>query len=193
MKAYFTGSIVGKHRYIKDYEHIIALLKKYGCSVKSDHIMNVEPDQIRPLGRKERLAFHEKLEKWIRECDFVVANVSFPSISVGYEIAMALYQHKPVLVLHALSTKAPNLLTDHKNDQVVCEAYTQQTLPEQIVEFIRYAKARVEMRFTFFITPRIAAHLETMAKEHHVPKSVYLRQLLEREINMYVISSITHT
>ena len=144
--------------------------------------MQTDVSRIRLLRREERQAFHSNLESWIKECDFMVANVSFPSISVGYEIAMALHQNKPVLVLHALGTKAPNLLADYKNDQVICEAYTQHTIAELIDEFIRYAKSRVEMRFTFFITPRIAAHLEEMAQKKHMPKSVYLRDLLEREI-----------
>ncbi|MCR4326319.1 MAG: nucleoside 2-deoxyribosyltransferase [Candidatus Roizmanbacteria bacterium] len=182
MKVYFTGSIVGKNEYLKDYQRIIDILHQQGCEVQSDHIMQSSPSSIRMLKREERLAFHAKLERWIQDCDCVVANVSFPSISVGYEIAMALHQNKPVLVLHALGTKAPNLLADSKNDYVICEAYTQHSLPELIEEFIRYTKSHVEMRFTFFITPRIAAHLTEIAKKKHMPKSVYLRDLLEREI-----------
>lgn len=182
MKAYFTASIVARNDYLRDYQQTISELERLGYSVQADHILHSNPEDIRSANRDTRLNFHKKVEEWIRTCDIMVANVSFPSISVGYEIAMALNQNKPVLALYRTSTKPPNLLIDFKNDWVVCEAYSQQTLPSLIEEFHEFSKSRVEMRFTFFITPAIATHLEKAAKRENMPKSVYLRRLIEHDM-----------
>ena len=39
----------------------------------------------------------DKIIKYIKKCDFVVAEVSFPSINVGHEITTALAAGKPVI------------------------------------------------------------------------------------------------
>src|SRR4030042_5477583 len=101
MTVYFTASIVGKKQYLGNYEKIISILKAGGHTVISDHIINTTECQIRMEKKEQRLEFQHRLEKWINSADFVVAETSFPSISVGYEISLALSHNKPVLVLYA--------------------------------------------------------------------------------------------
>ena len=182
MKAYFTASIVGRNKHINAYKTTVRELEKHGIKVQADHILESDSNALHNATPTQRLRFHKQLEDWIHESDIVVANVSYPSISVGYEIAMALNQNKPVLALYEVGTKPPNLLVNYKNDWVVCEAYSQTTLPEIIDEFIRFAQSRTEMRFTFFLSPSQAAHLEHVSRHHNTPKSVYLRNLIEQDM-----------
>ncbi len=106
---------------------------------------------------------------------------SFPSISVGYEISLALHRGKPVLVLYS-SGDPPNLLFYHKDEKLSCEKYTLETVKDIIEEFINYLRGTNDTRFTFFITPKIAAYLERIAKKERIPKSVYLRKLIEKDM-----------
>lgn len=181
MTVYFTASIVGKKHYLSNYLAIINHLKAKSCQVISDHIINSSPRQIYTEKKEERTKFQNQLEKWINSCDFIVAETSFPSISVGYEISFALQQNKPVLVLYAVGNP-PSLLAQHKDENLDCEKYTLSTLPEMIDNFIKYVEGAADNRFTFFITSEIASYLDKVARKEKVPKSVYLRKLIEREM-----------
>jgi len=177
MRAYFTASIVGKKYHLANYQKIISLLKDKGLDVTSDHILNTTEDHIHFESREERLKFQKKLEGWINAADFMVVEASFPSISVGYEIALALHRAKPVLVLYC-EGDPPSLITDNEEDHLACEKYTPTTLPSIVNDFVNYVRGGSDTRFTFFITSEIAAHLEKMAKKHKIPKSVYLRNII---------------
>ncbi len=181
MNVYFTASIVGKKQYLHDYLHIIALLKERKCDVISDHIINATEESIRIETKEERLKFHNQLEKWIRMADFLVAETSFPSISVGYEISLALQHGKPVLILYN-NGDPPSLFAYHKDEQLVCEKYTKDSVAAIIEDFINFAQGSADTRFTFFITPNIASYLEKVARNEKLPKSVYLRKLIEADM-----------
>lgn len=181
MTVYFTASIVGKKYYLSQYLKIIDILKSKRCEVISDHIINSTEAQIRLEKKEDRLKFHQQLEKWIGSCDFVVAETSFPSISVGYEIALALYYNKPVLVLYS-EGNAPSLLVHHKEERIICEKYTLSTVADIIDDFFNYVQGTNDSRFTFFITSEIAAYLDNVSRKEKIPKSVYLRKLIEQKM-----------
>lgn len=178
MNVYFTASIVGKKDYLKNYLKVIEILTKKGNTVQADHILNVTEPEIHMKTREERLKFHRKLETWIQHCDFMVVESSFPSISVGYEISLALQYRKPVLIVYSVGDP-PSLFAYHSDEKIVCEKYTLDSLEEIIDEFIRYVHGASDTRFTFFITPQIAAYLEKVSIKEKIPKSVYLRKLIE--------------
>ena len=181
MTVYFTASIVGKKHYLAKYLAIIHYLKSKNYEVTSDHIINSTSSQIISENKDERIRFQNRLEKWISESDFMIAETSFPSISVGYEISLALQENKPVLVLYS-EGDPPSLLIHHRDENLDCEKYMLSTLPEIIDNFVKYVEGAVDARFTFFITSEIASYLDKVSKKEKVPKSVYLRKLIEREM-----------
>lgn len=181
MTVYFTASIIGKRHYLANYVKIIDILRAKNHQVISDHIIDSTKAQIRFEKKEDRLKFQTKLEKWINSCDFVVAETSFPSISVGYEISLSLSHNKPVLVLYSTDT-APSLLVQHKDEKLICEKYTVATLTEIIDDFINYVQGTSDSRFTFFITAEIASYLEKKSRKEKVPKSVYLRRLIKEDM-----------
>ncbi len=180
MNAYFTASIVGKRQYADNYRRIITYLESKGIPVASAHIMDTTEDHIRMESKSERQKFHATLEKWINACDFMIVEASFPSISVGYEIALALHRAKPVLVL--FTEEAPSLIMNSDEDKLVVEQYTPSTIPDTVDEFLNYIRGANDTRFTFFITPEINAYLAKVSKKDKLPKSVYLRNLIVRDM-----------
>ena len=181
MIVYFTASIVGKKKYLSNYLKIIEVVKNKNFSIISDHIISTTESQIHFETKEERLKFSEQLEKWISSCDFMIAETSFPSISVGYEISVALKLGKPVLILFS-EGHPPSLFAHHKDERLVCEKYTSKILKDIIDDFLNYIQGTEETRFTFFITPKIALHLEEISKKEKMPKSVYLRKLIEKDM-----------
>ena len=177
LKTYFTASIVGKKDFLSDYLKIIDLLKSKDCEVISDHIIRSTVSEVKLENRDDRLKFHKQLESWITNCDFVVVETSFPSISVGYEISLALHLLKPILILYSTGDP-PSLLAHHREEKLVCEKYTLSTLEGIISDFINYVQGTSDSRFTFFITSQIASYLEKVSRKKKVPKSVYLRKLI---------------
>lgn len=181
MKAYFTASVVGKKQYLDKYLSIIHLLEKSGVDASAEHILSATEDKIRLETRNERVALQKKLETLINDADFLVAETSFPSISVGYEIALALHRGKPVLVLYNQGD-SPSLIVNNEEEKLVVEKYTEASLPTIIADFINFVRGGADTRFTFFITSEIGSYLERMGKKTKVPKSVYLRNLIAEDM-----------
>lgn len=181
MKAYFTASIVGKKFHLGKYQKIVDLLTEKDVAVTAEHILRVEEKDIQLQSREKRLAFHQQLEDWINTADFLVAETSFPSISVGYEISMALDRGKPVLILYS-EGDPPSLFAYHENEKIVCEKYTAESLPTIIADFLQFVRGEADTRFTFFISSKQAAYLAKMSRKHRVPKSVYLRSLIDKDM-----------
>lgn len=96
MKIYFAGSIRGGRDDWALYRNIIAVLGKYG-TVLTEHIGNSELEITgEDLADRE---IHDRDLGWLRESDYLVAEVTTPSLGVGFEIAKATEWGKPVLCL----------------------------------------------------------------------------------------------
>lgn len=191
MLAYFTASIIGKKHYLNNYLSVINTLKSKGAEVISNHILKTTEDQIRLETKEERIRFQNQLEIWIRSADFAVAETSYPSISVGYEISHSVHLGRPVLILYS-DGHPPSLLLQHKDAPIVCKKYTYDNLEDIIGEFMHFAQAIHDTRFTFFISREIAAFLTEISKKEKLPKSVFLRNLIEDNMKNYPTRGGSH-
>jgi nucleoside 2-deoxyribosyltransferase len=101
-RIYFCGSIRGGRQLEAAYGIIIQILKHYG-QVLTEHVgePGEESDLDRNLNNRQ---IHDRDLKWIRESDLVIAEVTIPSLGVGYEIARAIEMKKPVLCLFDASS-----------------------------------------------------------------------------------------
>lgn len=96
MDIYFAGSIRGGRADRARYAEIIAQLGVYG-RVLTEHVgdaqLDVAGEQV-----KDR-AIYERDMAWLKAAQAVVAEVTTPSLGVGYEIGKATEWGKPVLCL----------------------------------------------------------------------------------------------
>ncbi len=97
MKIYFAGSIRGGRDDKELYLSIIECLKGYG-EVLTEHIGDAT---ISHLGetKKDVHFIYDRDVAWLRSADVIVAEVTTPSLGVGYEIALAESLGKPTLCL----------------------------------------------------------------------------------------------
>ena len=97
MNIYFCGSIRGGRDLAETYEKMIGMLGSYG-KVLTEHLGSNEEieSKDRILSDKE---IHDRDLQWIVESDLLVAEVTVPSLGVGYEIGRAIEMSKPVLCL----------------------------------------------------------------------------------------------
>ncbi len=98
MKIYFAGSITGGREDVSIYQEIVSMLKKYG-EVLSEHISFFE---ISVMGQTDITAemVYKKDTDWIKEADVIIAEVTTPSLGVGYEVGLAEALGKKVICLH---------------------------------------------------------------------------------------------
>lgn len=95
---YFCGSIAGGRQYLEVYQKIVVYLKAAGRRVLTEHV--VQPDVLALEKKYTAEQIYSRDIEWLRECDCVIAEVSNPSLGVGYEVCYALQIGKPVLCLY---------------------------------------------------------------------------------------------
>lgn len=96
MKIYFAGSIRGGRADWSLYLDIISQLKEYG-DVLTEHIGDSQLDALGESAGDQ--AIHDRDLSWLREAAYLVAEVTTPSLGVGYEIGKATAWGKPTLCL----------------------------------------------------------------------------------------------
>lgn len=97
MKIYFAGSIRGGREEQARYEAILGVLREYG-EVLTEHVADAGLSDKGEDGPNDR-HIHDRDLAWLLEANAVVAEVTTPSLGVGYEIGRAVEAGKPVLCL----------------------------------------------------------------------------------------------
>jgi hypothetical protein len=96
MKIYFAGSIRGGRDDFALYFAIIEQLKAYG-EVLTEHVGDAELQAIGESGSDKDI--HDRDLAWLKTADCLIAEVTTPSLGVGYEIAKAIAWEKRILCL----------------------------------------------------------------------------------------------
>ena len=97
MKIYFAGAIRGGRDDKALYMQLIQELASYG-TVLTEHVGS---EHLTAAGEHRDDAFiYNRDMSWIEEADVIIAEVSTPSLGVGYEIAKAEDMQKQILCLH---------------------------------------------------------------------------------------------
>jgi len=98
MNIYFAGSIRGGREDVKIYQEIITHLGKFG-TVLTEHIADTDLESIgeKDLSDKE---IHDRDLEWLKRSDVLIAEVTSPSLGVGYEIKTAITWKKKILCLY---------------------------------------------------------------------------------------------
>jgi hypothetical protein len=123
------------------------------------------------------------MSKTIANCDVVVCEASFPStISIGHEVSVALDKGKPIIALYQ-PKKEPGVLEGINSERFMLLEYTQKDLKEVLDYGMEGAVEQIDVRFNFFISPKISKYLDKVSKETKTPRAVYLRNLIEEDMD----------
>jgi nucleoside 2-deoxyribosyltransferase len=97
LKIYFAGSITAGRADQPIYEQIVDELRKYG-TIATELIGS--PNLLDKGETMSDKAIHDRDVAWLLASDCVVAEVTNPSLGVGYEIGLATQAKIPVLCLY---------------------------------------------------------------------------------------------
>ncbi len=136
MKIYFAASIRGGRKDQNKYNELIGFLSSK-VEVLTEHVGDLSLGQTGEQDFTDKEIYQRDLE-WLESADAVIAEVTNPSLGVGYELGVAEKLGKPVLCLFDDSDDNRNLSAMISgNHKITTFRYTSlDQAKEEIVSFI---------------------------------------------------------
>lgn len=181
MKVFFTTTPRLKEDAPGLIEKIYDVLDNMGYVLTSEYLRNVDKDEFYQLNNKKVPVYYDEILESLRKADVVIFEASLHSIGVGLLIREALDLGKGVIILHK-KDRYPFLLSGVQDDRLVVSEYTDDKLSEALKDGFEYLSGAVDVRFNFFISPKIGRYLDWISKNKRIPRAVYLRRLIEEDM-----------
>ncbi len=117
MRIFFAGSIRSGRNLLPVYKQIIQLLKKLGHTIVSEHVASTRLEETENKLTDEEI-FKSDI-RFIDECDCLVAEVTMPSIGVGYEICYAVSKGKRVVCVYKKGASVSAMVLGNKGVKAI--------------------------------------------------------------------------
>ena len=141
MKIYFSGSISGGREHEASYQHLVAHLQAQGHAVLSAHV--ADPIALERERDSVPREVFERDVKWVEECEAMIAEVSTPSLGVGYEYGLAVQLGKPVLCVYRSGLRMSKMITGNPAPNLIVAMYSSQAELDTITDrFLTNLKTR---------------------------------------------------
>ena len=112
LKIYFGGSIKGGRSKVEDYKKIVDYLKTVG-TVLDEHVAD---PSLKSTGETiGPVEIYKRDVNWINECDILIAEVTVPSLGVGYEIGYAESLNKKIICLYQANENLSAMIKGNEN------------------------------------------------------------------------------
>ena len=183
MKIYFLASpraiAERKQFFLKTFE----LLAKEGKVIDDlvKRLAKGKTSDFYKAGKKERECRFKRWMKYVSKCDVLVVETSGHSMTLGYVIGKALELNKPVVALCKKGEES-YFVSGIANSKIQIVEYEDDLEEEVLKKILRRAKKMIDVRFNFFVSPEILTYLDWIATNKKVPRSVFLRELIEKQI-----------
>ena len=136
MKIYFAGAIRGGRDETDIYNNIITYLSSK-AEVLTEHVGSSELKTTGETNRSDGEIFLRDME-WLQSADLVIAEVTTPSLGVGYELGIAEKLKIPALCLYRpIKGKRLSAMISG-NEKFNCQTY--QTLDDAKVHIDKFLK-----------------------------------------------------
>ena len=118
MKIYISGSIYGGTQKIDTYKCLIEELEKYGEVVDKQI---ADPNTITNEAYQEDEEIYKDLEEKLINADIIFAEVSIPSLGVGYELGFADKLGKKIIAIYDenYTPKVSTMIRGNKRIQLI--------------------------------------------------------------------------
>lgn len=181
MKVYFTASARGASEFGEKYQLIYDKIHALGHQNLDDLVCKVDEDSFYEGSHEKRVELYKSAMNYIKAADVLVLELSIHSLSMGYLLHKAIDIGKPVIALYH-GKNVPYFASGIDDDKFQLVSYSQENLEEVLNSALEYAQENMDVRFNFFISPSIGRYLDWISKEKKIPRSVYLRALIEQEM-----------
>ncbi|MDZ7267293.1 MAG: nucleoside 2-deoxyribosyltransferase [candidate division KSB1 bacterium] len=124
MKLYFSAAISAGRQRQPLYQRMVAFLEELGGEILTKHVAH--PRVLQQEAQHSAVEIFCRDRSLLAACDALVAEVSTPSLGVGYEIAVALQQRRPVLCLCKQGIFLTRMLTGNPDPNLTVRFYAQE-------------------------------------------------------------------
>lgn len=145
---------------------------------------DIRVKNLQPVDSIDWSAIYKDNLENIAKADVIIAEGSYDTFGVGYQVAMAVQQKKPILLLRHESVDSDSFAVGIVDSWVKREVYNEKTLESIIDKFLRENDISTkDMRFNFFIDRQIYNYLRWTSQKTGKTKAEILRELVTHEID----------
>jgi len=185
MKVYFVASSTGIKKYLKQYRLIIKIVRQLGHQVIDDWVEKEVAAQKKETPRLKSLreSIFQRSVKAMMTSDAVIAEISVPAGSVGYQIAFALDHDIPVLCLCLKDREKyiPSMIKTNPSQNLIIRLYTQSSLLKTLTDYFQ-SLPKTQVKFNLYISREMKRYLNWKSKITRIPKSEIVRRLIENNM-----------
>ncbi len=140
-KIYFAGAISAGRELQPTYQAMVDFIQEQGGEVLSAHVAKAEV-----LSGESTLAdsqiFSRNL-KFITDCEGMVAEVTKPSLGVGFEISEALHRNKPVICFCQKGIFLTRMITGNPAVNLSIHFYEHQQWQKPLEDFLQLLRNKI--------------------------------------------------
>jgi hypothetical protein len=187
MLVHLIASADGLKENIEDLRTIISKVRENGHELARDWVEAAYTDVISGTAPESDEVWQKIIQnnlEAIARSDVVIAEISQESTAIGYQIAVALHQKKPVLLVVREGGRVSPFAWNIPSSFLKKVEYNSQNVVQIVDSFIKDNDIGTkDMRFNFFIDRAIYNYLRWAALKTGKTKAEVLRELVQREIN----------
>jgi 2'-deoxynucleoside 5'-phosphate N-hydrolase len=183
MKIFFVASPRAASKKPELFNNLYKAISRSGSHI-SDMVVGWAKGNVNSFyegTHKERIEHYKRTMNYVKKSDLVIVEVSEHSMSMGYIVNKALEMNKPVIALYEKGNE-PYFFGGIEETKVQKVEYDAWDLDKVVGEVIENSKNSIDVRFNFFVSPKILNYLDWVAQKRMIPRSVFLRNLIEREM-----------
>jgi len=136
MKIYFAASIRGGREDSNIYAKIINYLKGFG-EVLTEHV-GYKSISAEGENTMNDIEIHDRDMEWLMDSDIIIAEVTNPSLGVGYELGRAIEYNKRILCLYRRKSGKKISAMISGAEEIDCVVYSNmEDLKKTIADYMR--------------------------------------------------------
>jgi hypothetical protein len=185
VKTYFTASSQTLQQYKEEYKIILSVLSENNCHNLNSYLERciTSGDTFEEETPQDGHNVYSESLRLIDQSNFLIADVTSPSITIGRQIEYAIQHNLNVLCLKHASAKShlSSSLYDTEIDLQTFRIYDLNTIHFVLQSYLESYK-NATVRFNFLMPKETDDFLNLLSRQQKINKSEVLRQLIEKEI-----------
>lgn len=180
-RVFYAASSDVTGEILENYKKTISLLKRQGLSVSQVLFRKKEFDL--PSGDVDFKNLYESVIQEINRSDIFVADITYPSGGVGYQVYHAFYQKKPTVVLYSesINSNPSMIMRGIKSKKFLSLKYDKiEDLETSLPPLLDQAVRQLKVRFHLVLDNNDYTYIEKEARSLGVSKTEFLKSLISK-------------
>lgn len=178
MRIFFSANPKSKQEIPHFIDRIYEFLRKNSYVLTEKIFEQTSYENFLKWNSADHENYYKKTIKAISDADLCIFEASLPSIELAHFINQSLDHDKPT-VIFTLEGAVPFLFEHTSEQAIILIEYTEQDLERELAFGIKEANEQPRgIRFNCLISAELNRYLERTARDSHMSKSGFVRQLI---------------